>query len=87
VTLLEIIRRGVMTGILRETPMRNTLTILLIDDDGGIVSLPVTHEFVGKGDPPLDRVFQSLMRERDRVRRDMFGDRVTEYKLVPREAS
>lgn len=62
----------------------NCMSIILADSDGTAVSLPISHEALGRGDLPMHDVLGRLLRLRDKARSGLrrMGD--SELVVVPR---
>jgi hypothetical protein len=45
-TYVELVRRAVEQGLLPVRPAPGCMTMMLVDDDGCIVSCPLSHELI-----------------------------------------
>lgn len=68
-TVQEVINKAFERGWLTEPPVESTLFII-VDTDGSIVSVPVTHEFMEDTDFIIkESVTKQLLLKRDALRK------------------
>jgi hypothetical protein len=81
-TTAQILFRAISEGILPETPMLSSMTIILMDSDECVVALPLTHEFLGGGQIPMEAIVRKLLIARGDARAKHWVQHGQAFQLV-----